>query len=72
MRSKLQRRVQWKSRLIQGVEGEGGGEREGNEEGMLGSEVAGSGGRVSCGIFGTVGRDGCGRDGIVGRGGTVA
>jgi len=40
-------------------------------EGKLGSEVAGSGGRVSFGMVGMVGRDGCGRDGIVGKGGTL-
>jgi len=50
--------------FIQGVVAEGGGERKGKEgivvgiEGRLGSEVAGSGGRVSCGTVGMVGRDG--------------
>ena len=59
---------------------EGGGEKKGKVgivvgmvgiEGKLGSEVAGRGGRESCGTFGTVGRNGCGRDGIVGKGGTL-
>jgi len=46
------------------VEGEGGGERKGNEKGRFGS-----GGRVTCGMFGMVGIIGC--VGIVGRGGNV-
>ena len=52
-------------------------------EGMLGSEVAGNGGRFICGTVGMVGMlgsggkvslgsdDGCGSDGIVGNGGTL-
>lgn len=73
--------VQLKQRynLIQGVVVEGGGERKGMEgkvvgivgiEGMFGSEVAGSGGRVTFGTVGMVGRGD--RDGIVGKGGTLA
>ena len=54
---------------------EGGGEKKGKEGivvgivGKFGSEVAASGGRVTCGTVGMLGRDGCGRDGIVGKGG---
>ncbi|RDX69557.1 hypothetical protein CR513_51313, partial [Mucuna pruriens] len=60
---------------VQGVVVEGGGERKGMEgkvvgmegiEGKFGSEVAESGGRVSCGTVGMVGIVG-----IVGKGGNV-
>ena len=53
---------------------EGGGEKKGKEGmvGKFGSEVAASGGRVTCGTVGMVGRDGCGSVGIVGKGGTLA
>jgi len=63
------------SLFIQGeVVAEGGGDRKGKEGivvGIVGSTVAGSGGRVNCGRVGMVGRDGCGSVGIVGKEGMV-
>lgn len=53
---------------IQGLVVDGGGEKKegivGNVVGMLGSEVAGKGGRVTFGIAGMVGNTGFGKDGI--------